>query len=55
VEADVNFADKGITLPAAKLKIRKRHYIDGLPENLWPWLNAAPRKLGRSPSANISR
>lgn len=42
VKADVNFADKGIALPAAKLKTRKRHYIDSLPENLWSWLNAAP-------------
>lgn len=44
MKADVNFADKGITLPAAKLKTRKRHYIDGLPENLWSWLNAAPEE-----------
>lgn len=42
VKDDVNFADKGITLPAAKLKTRKRHYIEGLPENLWKWLRAAP-------------
>jgi site-specific recombinase XerD len=42
VKADINFADRGITLPAAKLKTRKRHYIDGLPENLWKWLRAAP-------------
>lgn len=42
VKADINFADKGITLPAAKLKTRKRHYIDGLPGNLWKWLRSAP-------------
>jgi site-specific recombinase XerD len=42
VKADLNFPEKGITLPAAKLKTRKRHYIDGLPENLWKWLRAAP-------------
>lgn len=30
VKVDINFEDKGITLPAAKLKTRKRHYIDGL-------------------------
>lgn len=42
VKEDVNFADKGITLPAAKLKTRKRHYIDGLPANLWKWLRKAP-------------
>lgn len=42
VKDDINFADKGITLPAAKIKTRKRHYIDGLPSNLWKWLRAAP-------------
>ena len=44
VKADVNFADKGITLPGAKLKTRKRQYIDGLPDNLWMWLTAAPEE-----------
>lgn len=41
-KSDVNFREKGITLPAAKIKTRRRHYIDGLPENLWAWLKAAP-------------
>jgi integrase len=41
VKADVNFKDKGITLPAAKIKTRRRHYIDGLPPNLWRWLRVA--------------
>ena len=42
VKADVDFAEEGITLPAAKIKTRKRHYIDGPPGNLWKWLRAAP-------------
>ena len=42
VKDDVNFADEGITLPAAKIKTRRRHYIDGLPANLWSWLRTAP-------------
>ncbi len=42
VKEDVNFRDKGITLPAAKIKTRRRHYIDGLPANLWSWLRNAP-------------
>jgi len=42
VKADLNFAEKGITLPASKLKTRRRHYIDSLPDNLWKWLRAAP-------------
>jgi len=37
---DINFEDKGVLLPAKKLKTGRRHYIDGLPENLWPWLDA---------------
>jgi hypothetical protein len=42
---DINFDDRGIMLPAAKLKTGmvdgRRHYIDGLPENLWAWLKVA--------------
>ena len=41
-KTDVNFEYKGITLPGPKLKTRGRRYIDGLPENLWLWLRAAP-------------
>jgi len=43
-KSDINFEDRGILLPAQKLKtgIRtgRRHYIDGLPDNLWLWLKA---------------
>ncbi len=35
---DLNFEDRGILLPAHKMKTDRRHYIDGLPENLWKWL-----------------
>lgn len=56
VLADLKFADKGIELPASRLvengdgspewinnhKSEDRHYIDGLPSNLWEWLKAAP-------------
>lgn len=41
-KADIAFADKGITLPGPKLKTRRRQYIDGLPANLWAWIDAAP-------------
>jgi integrase len=37
-KADINFDDKGVLLPKHKLKTKRRHYIDGLPENIWPWL-----------------
>lgn len=36
--ADLQIAERGITLPALKLKTRQRQYIDGLPDNLWAWL-----------------
>jgi len=46
VKEDVNFSDLGVNLPAEKGKktgkVRRRHYIEHLPENLWPWLKAAP-------------
>ncbi len=42
---DINFVDHGINLPAHKLKTGmtdgRRHYIDGLPDNLWEWLAIA--------------
>lgn len=39
---DIRTADRGIMLPAAKIKTRRRHYIDGLPENAWEWLALNP-------------
>ncbi len=39
---DINYADRGITLPKKKLKTKKRHYIDGLPDHLWDWLGVTP-------------
>lgn len=37
---EINFEDRGILLPAHKIKTGRRHYIDGLPANLWAWVNA---------------
>lgn len=37
----INWQDCGITLPAARLKTRKRKYVDGHPDNLWQWLRHA--------------
>jgi site-specific recombinase XerC len=36
--ADIDFAARGIVLPAMKIKTRRRQFIDGLPDNLWSWL-----------------
>lgn len=35
---EIQFAERGIVLPASKIKTRRRQFIDGLPENLWRWL-----------------
>jgi integrase len=39
---DINREDKGVTLPKHKLKTKRRHYIDGLPECLWSWIDVTP-------------
>lgn len=36
--SDINFVDRGILLLAKKRKTGRRHYIDGLPDNLFDWL-----------------
>lgn len=41
-KADIRRADKGILLPKKKLKTKRRHYIDGLPEHLWEWIDLTP-------------
>lgn len=35
---DIQEAEGGIVLAAAKIKTRRRQFIDGLPDNLWAWL-----------------
>jgi integrase len=39
---DIKWADKGIELPGAKHKSGRRQYVDGLPDNLWAWLESLP-------------
>jgi site-specific recombinase XerD len=38
---DIKWKLRGIELPAAKLKTKRRQFIDGLPDNLWQWLELA--------------
>jgi integrase len=40
---DIKREDKGILLPKKKLKTKRRHYIDGLPENVWAWIDLVPK------------
>ena len=41
VEANINFAEKGIEMPGQKHKSGKRKYRSGHPANLWAWLEHA--------------
>lgn len=36
--ADINFEERGITMPGATHKTRKRFYVEGHEDNLWAWL-----------------
>ena len=38
VKTDIRLDEHGITLPADKHKSGRRHYLEGLPENLWSWI-----------------
>jgi site-specific recombinase XerD len=44
---DLIFEEKGIHLPAQKIKTRRRVYVDGFPENLWQWLLCTPQDAWR--------
>jgi len=39
---EIDFERRGIILAADKHKSRRRGYLEGLPDNLWKWLEAAP-------------
>jgi len=41
---DINWEERGITLPAAQLKTSRRTYVDGHPDNLWGWMHYAPKE-----------
>lgn len=39
---EVDFKNRAILTPAAKTKKNRRHFIEGLAENLWSWLEKTP-------------
>lgn len=41
VKEEIDFGARGLRIPAAKIKTKRPQYIEGLPKNLWAWLNAA--------------
>jgi integrase len=40
--SEIDFVQRGIHTPAEKTKKRRRQWIEGLPENLWKWLERTP-------------
>lgn len=40
---DIRFAERGIFTPAAKTKKSRRQFLQGFPDNLWPWLEHATK------------
>jgi site-specific recombinase XerD len=50
VAEDIKTKERGLVLPAAKIKTQRRQFIDGLPANLWAWLAwAKPEAWAMSP------
>jgi integrase len=39
---EIDFNQRGIHTPAEKTKKRRRQWIEGLPDNLWEWLERTP-------------
>ena len=39
---ELDFTNRAILTPASKTKKGRRQFIEGLPDNLWPWLERAP-------------
>ncbi len=40
---ELDFKNRAILTPASKTKKGRRHYIEGLPDNLWAWLERTPK------------
>lgn len=49
---DLNFEERGITLPGATHKTRKRFYVEGHEDNLWAWLEPLRKKKSWKPFAD---
>lgn len=53
--SEIKFAEKGIVLPAQKIKTERREFIDGLPKNLWAWLKwSKPAEWSMTPRAYLA-
>jgi hypothetical protein len=53
--SEIKFSEKGIVLPAQKIKTERREFIDGLPDNLWAWLEwSRPNEWKMTPRAYLA-
>ena len=41
-KSEIDFQARGLRIPAAKIKTARSQYIEGLPGNVWVWLQTAP-------------
>lgn len=52
---ELDFKNRSILTPADKTKKGRRHFIEGLPDNLWEWLEKAPKKAFNMPVLEFKR
>ncbi len=52
---ELDFKNRAILTPAEKTKKGRRHYIEGLPDNLWEWLERTPKKAFKMPVLEFKR
>jgi integrase len=51
---ELDFKNRAILTPASKTKKGRRHFIEGMPDNLWPWLERTPKKAFKMTSRQFS-
>lgn len=52
---ELDFENRAILTPAEKTKKGRRHFIEGLPDNLWEWLERTPKKAFKMPVLEFKR
>jgi integrase len=52
---ELDFKNRAILTPAAKTKKGRRHFIEGLPENLWSWLEKTPAAAFKMSTREFAR
>jgi integrase len=52
---ELDFENRAILTPAAKTKKGRRHFIEGLPDNLWSWLERTPAAAFKMTTREFAR